>query len=203
MKQTLLIVDDEAGIRQIIKKYAQFEGYEVAEAANGMEAIDYCRENADVDLIVMDIMMPVMDGMELCDKVKSEISYSHIPVILLTAKTTLESKVEGFECGADVYIEKPFSVKQLHMQIENLLKLRQSFHKWMANLSGDTVAVSTTNFAMSQKDCEFITKIQKVIAEQLADENFSVDVLAEQMNMSRSNFYRKIKALSKMSPNDY
>ena len=90
--------------------------------------------------------MPEMDGLELCSKVKSEISYSHIPVILLTAKTTLESKVEGLECGADVYVEKPFSVKQLHMQIENLLKLRQSFHKLMVSLAGDTVAVSTTDF---------------------------------------------------------
>ena len=97
----------------------------------------------------------------------------------------------------------PFSVKQLRMQIENLLKLRQSFHKLMVSLAGDTVAVSTTDFAMSQKDCEFIAKIQGVIAEQLADENFSIDTLAEQMNMSRSNFYRKIKALSGMSPNDY
>ena len=144
-----------------------------------------------------------MNGFELCSKVKSEISYSHIPVILLTAKTTLEAKIEGFECGADAYVEKPFSVKQLHMQIENLLKLRQAFHKLMVNLAGDTVAVSTTDFAMSRKDCEFVTKIQGVIAEQLADENFSIDTLAEQMNMSRSNFYRKIKALSGMSPNDY
>ena len=147
--------------------------------------------------------MPEMDGLELCCKVKSEISYSHIPVILLTAKTTLESKVEGLTCGADVYVEKPFSIKQLHMQIENLLKLRQSFQKLMVSLAGDTVAVSTTDFAMSQKDCEFIAKIQGVIAEQLADENFSIDTLSEQMNMSRSNFYRKIKALSGMSPNDY
>ena len=98
---------------------------------------------------------------------------------------------------------EPFSIKQLHMQIENLLKLRQSFHKLMVSLAGDTVAVSTTDFAMSQKDCEFIAKIQGVIAEQLADENFSIDTLSEQMNMSRSNFYRKIKALSGMSPNDY
>lgn len=200
-KFTVLLVEDNVELLNLTRE-SLAKWFRVLKASNGREALKVLAKG-NVDIIVSDVMMPVMDGMELCDKVKSEISYSHIPVILLTAKTTLESKVEGFECGADVYIEKPFSVKQLHMQIENLLKLRQSFHKWMANLSGDTVAVSTTNFAMSQKDCEFITKIQKVIAEQLADENFSVDVLAEQMNMSRSNFYRKIKALSKMSPNDY
>lgn len=200
-KFTVLLVEDNVELLNLTRE-SLAKWFRVLKASNGREALKVLAKG-NVDIIVSDVMMPVMDGMELCDKVKSEISYSHIPVILLTAKTTLESKVEGFECGADVYIEKPFSVKQLHMQIENLLKLRQSFHKWMANLSGDTVAVSTTNFAVSQKDCEFITKIQKVIAEQLADENFSVDVLAEQMNMSRSNFYRKIKALSKMSPNDY
>ena len=127
-----------------------------------------------------------MNGLELCSNVKSEIEYSHIPVILLTAKTTLESKVEGLECGADVYIEKPFSIKQLHKQIENLLRLRQSFHKLMASLSGNANQASA-ELAMTQRDCEFV----------------AIDTLAEQMNMSRSNFYRKIKALSGMSPNDY
>ncbi len=118
-------------------------------------------------------MMPEMNGLELCSKVKSEIDYSHIPVILLTAKTTLESKVEGLECGADVYIEKPFSIKQLHKQIENLLRLRQSFHKLMASLSGNANQASA-ELAMTQRDCEFVAKIQEVIADQLADENFSI-----------------------------
>ena len=200
-KFTVLLVEDNVDLLNLTRE-SLAEWFRVLRASNGREALEVlAKEN--VDVIVSDVMMPEMDGLELCSKVKSEISYSHIPVILLTAKTTLESKVEGLECGADVYVEKPFSVKQLHMQIENLLKLRQSFHKLMVSLAGDTVAVSTTDFAMSQKDCEFIAKIQGVIAEQLADENFSIDTLAEQMNMSRSNFYRKIKALSGMSPNDY
>ena len=200
-KFTVLLVEDNADLLKLTRE-ALLEWFRVLRASNGCEALELlAKEN--VDVIVSDVMMPEMDGFELCSKVKSEISYSHIPVILLTAKTTLEAKIEGFECGADAYVEKPFSVKQLHMQIENLLKLRQAFHKLMVNLAGDTVAVSTTDFAMSRKDCEFVTKIQGVIAEQLADENFSIDTLAEQMNMSRSNFYRKIKALSGMSPNDY
>lgn len=200
-KFTVLLVEDNVELLNLTRE-SLVEWFRVLRASNGREALEVLAQE-NVDVIVSDVMMPEMDGLELCGKVKSEISYSHIPVILLTAKTTLESKVEGLECGADVYIEKPFSVKQLHMQIENLLKLRQSFHKLMVNLAGDTVAVSTTEFVMSQKDCEFITRIQGVIAEQLADENFSIDTLAEQMNMSRSNFYRKIKALSGMSPNDY
>lgn len=200
-KFTVLLVEDNIELLNLTRE-SLVEWYRVLRAFNGREALEILSHES-VDVIVSDVMMPEMDGLELCSKVKSEIDYSHIPVILLTAKTTLESKVEGLECGADVYLEKPFSVKQLHMQIENLLKLRQSFHKLMVSLAGKTVAVSTTEFAVSQKDCEFITKIQGVIAEQLADENFSIDILSEQMHMSRSNFYRKIKALSGMSPNDY
>lgn len=200
-KFTVLLVEDNVELLNLTRE-SLVEWFRVLKASNGREALEVLAKES-VDIIVSDVMMPEMDGLELCCKVKSNIDYSHIPVVLLTAKTTLESKVEGLECGADVYVEKPFSVKQLRMQIENLLKLRQSFHKLMVSLAGESVAVSTTEFAMSQKDCEFIAKIQGVIAEQLADENFSIDLLAEQMNMSRSNFYRKIKALSGMSPNDY
>jgi len=107
------------------------------------------------------------------------------------------------ECGADAYIDKPFSVRQLQMQIENLIKLRQSFHKMMIDLFGTQTEEVTTEYALSQKDREFIARIQEVITEQMADENFYIDSLAEVMHMSRSNFYRKIKALSGMSPNDY
>lgn len=200
-KFTVLLVEDNVELLNLTRE-SLVEWFRVLKASNGREALEVLAKES-VDIIVSDVMMPEMDGLELCCKVKSNIDFSHIPVVLLTAKTTLESKVEGLECGADVYVEKPFSVKQLRMQIENLLKLRQSFHKLMVSLAGESVAVSTTEFAMSQKDCEFIAKIQGVIAEQLADENFSIDLLAEQMNMSRSNFYRKIKALSGMSPNDY
>ena len=199
-KFTVLLVEDNVDLLNLTRE-SLAEWFRVLRASNGREALEVlAKEN--VDVIVSDVMMPEMDGLELCSKVKSEISYSHIPVILLTAKTTLESKVEGLECGADVYVEKPFSVKQLHMQIENLLKLRQSFHKLLVSLSGNANQASA-ELAMTQRDCEFVAKIQEVIADQLADENFSIDTLAEQMNMSRSNFYRKIKALSGMSPNDY
>lgn len=113
--------------------------------------------------------------------------------------------MEGFECGADVYIEKPFSIRQLRKQIENLLKLRQAFHKMMAELSGGNGAapISPVEYSVSQKDCELMAKVRAAVEAQLSDENFSVDTLAESLNMSRSNFYRKIKALAGMPPNDY
>ena len=201
-KFTVLLVEDNLELLNLTRESLS-EWFRVLRSTNGREALDVLSQES-VDVIVSDVMMPEMDGMELCSKVKSNIDYSHIPVILLTAKTTLESKAEGFECGADAYIEKPFSVKQLHRQIENLLRLRQSFHKLMVSLSATSASpVVSSELAMSQKDCEFAAKINGVIAEQLADENFSIDTLAEQMHMSRSNFYRKIKAMSGMSPNDY
>jgi len=198
---TVLLVEDNADLLNLTAD-ALAQWYRVLQASNGREAFELLsRESADV--IVSDVMMPEMNGFELSAKVKQDIAYSHIPVILLTARTSLEAKVEGLKCGADVYLDKPFSIRQLHLQIENLLRLRQSFHKLMLNLGGNTAEVLAQDFAISPKDSEFIGKIQEVIAEQLSDETFSIDSLAEQMNMSRSNFYRKLKALSNMSPNDY
>ena len=197
---TVLLVEDNVDLLNLTKESLS-TWYKVLKATNGLEALDMIQHNS-IDVVISDVMMPEMNGLELCSKLKSDIDYSHIPVVLLTAKTTLESKVEGLECGADAYIEKPFSVKQLHMQIDNLLRLRLTFHKLMVSLSDTIVQASSNEYAMSQRDCEFIAKIQSVIAEQLADENFSIDALAEQVHMSRSNFYRKIKALTGLS-NDY
>lgn len=197
---TVLLVEDNIELLNLTRESLS-AWFRVLRACNGKEALEVMAQES-VDVIVSDVMMPVMDGLELCRSVKSDIDYSHIPVILLTAKTTLESKVEGFDCGADVYIEKPFSIKQLYKQIENLLKLRLAFHKLMSTLSGGTPS-ATAEFALSQKDFELIEKIQSVMLEQLSDENFSIDTLAEELHMSRSNFYRKIKALSGMAPNDY
>lgn len=115
----LLIVDDEAGIRQIIKKYAQFAGYEVAEAASGMEAIDYCRENADVDLIVMDIMMPELDGFSACREIRKT---RDVPVLMLSARGEEYDRIHGFEAGGDDYVVKPFSPRELMLRIDAILR---------------------------------------------------------------------------------
>jgi signal transduction histidine kinase/ligand-binding sensor domain-containing protein/DNA-binding response OmpR family regulator len=199
---TILLVEDNIDLLNLTRDSLQ-DWYRVLKARNGVEALDTLSYES-VDVIISDIMMPEMDGLELCNKIKNNIDYSHIPIILLTAKTTIEAKVEGLQSGADVYIEKPFSIKQLHLQIENLLRLRMNFHKQMSSLiDSQTDNPISTEFALTQKDCEFVEKLQSLLAERLADENFSIDTLSEKMNMSRSSFYRKIKALSGLSPNDY
>ena len=115
----LLIVDDEAGIRQIIKKYAQFEGYEVAEAANGMDAIDYCRANADVDLIVLDIMMPELDGFSARREIRK---MRDVPMLMLSARGEEYDRIHGFEAGGDDYVVKPFSPRELMLRIDAILR---------------------------------------------------------------------------------
>ena len=124
-ESVVLLVEDNVELLEMTADSLQ-QWYRVLKARNGREALELLA-NEEINVIVSDIMMPEMDGLELCNKVKSDINYSHIPVILLTAKTTLESKVEGMENGADAYIEKPFLVQQVRLQIENLLKLRHGF----------------------------------------------------------------------------
>ena len=199
-KPILLIVEDNEEIQKYISE-SFADSFEVLTAYNGEEGKQQAL-NRIPDIVVSDIMMPEMDGLELCNHVKSDMAYSHIPVVLLTAKTTLESKVEGLESGADVYLEKPFSIKQLHKQIENLLKLRLAFHKQMTDITIGSSS-SLSDFAISQKDVEFIDKINAILLEQVVNENYSIETLADQMNMSHSNLYRKMKSLFGMPPNNY
>ena len=181
--------------------------FRIVKARDGMEALDLLQYN-DVDVIVSDVMMPRMDGNELCRRLLVDINYSHIPVILLTAKTSVDAKVEGMQSGADIYIEKPFSIKQLEMQINNLLRMRQTYYERMRNIVSPSEASSEQGKqegtgAFNQQDMRFMEKLQKMVADNMRDEEFSIDMLAEQMNMSRSSFYRKIKALTDMTPVDY
>ena len=199
-KFTVLLVEDNIELLNLTRE-ALSVWFKVIRAGNGKEALEILAHQG-VDVIVSDIMMPEMDGLELCNHVKSDMAYSHIPVVLLTAKTTLESKVEGLESGADVYLEKPFSIKQLHKQIENLLKLRLAFHKQMTDIKIGSSS-SLSDFAISQKDVEFIDKINAILLEQVVNENYSIETLADQMNMSHSNLYRKMKSLFGMPPNNY
>lgn len=175
----------------------------VLKAHDGIEALDVLRHH-EVDVIVSDVMMPRMDGNELCKQLKSDINYSHLPVILLTAKTTVEAKLEGMQSGADIYMEKPFSMKQLHLQIISLLRMRQSFYEKMRQVEGtQAVAGMESEFGMSEQDIQFMKRLQELVRQNMRFEEFSIDILAEQMNMSRSSFYRKIKALTDMTPVDF
>ena len=196
----ILIVEDNEELL-LMTCEALRPNYRILKARDGVEALDVLRYN-DIDVIVSDVMMPRMDGNELCRQVKQDINYSHIPVILLTAKTSVEAKVEGMQSGADVYLEKPFSVRQLHLQIQSLLRMRQNFYERMRQIDG-FMPQQDSELGMNQQDLQFMERLQQLVSDNMHDEDFSIDVLAEQMNMSRSSFYRKIKALTDMTPIEY
>lgn len=199
--RVLLVEDNEELLQMTTDALRPY--FRILKAHDGMEALDVLNYN-DVDVIVSDVMMPRMDGIELCQRIKEDINYSHIPIILLTAKTSIEAKLEGMQSGADIYLEKPFSAKQLHLQIMNLLRMRQQFYERMRNINNAGDATTTEGeLGMNQQDLQFMERLQQMVAENMRDEEFSIDILAEQMNMSRSSFYRKIKALTDMTPIEY
>jgi len=200
----ILLVEDNEELLQMTTE-ALKQKFRILKARDGQEALDLLPYN-DVDLIVSDVMMPRVDGIELCKRIKEDINYSHIPVILLTAKTSVEAKLQGMQSGADVYLEKPFSAKQLQLQIMSLLRMRQQFHERMKQIDGtqnDPAAATPSNLGLTQQDLLFMQRLQQMVAENMRDEEFSIDMLAEQMNMSRSSFYRKIKALTDLTPVEY
>ena len=193
----ILVVEDDPEMLSFIASQLS-TAYKVSTATDGKEALNVLRDNV-ISLIISDVMMPEMDGFELCRILKTDIEHSHIPIILLTAKATMQSKIEGIELGADDYIEKPFSTEYLLARIANLLsnqdKLRQAFTS--------SPFVEAKTIALSKADENFLEKLTEIIQKNISEPEFSVDRLAEKMNMSRSSLHRKIKGIAQMTPNDF
>ena len=142
-----------------------------------------------------------MDGMELCRQIKGKVEYSHIPFILLTAKINVDDKKEGMESGADAYVEKPFSITQIHHQIMNLIRLRDSLRE-KVSLEVGRNALEMPKM-QNARDAQFMSLINAAIEEQIRRADFSIEVMADTMCMSKANFYRKFKAITGTSPNEY
>ena len=196
-KSVILIVEDQDDMRHFIARELA-EMYQVVEAENGKVALDLVRKNT-VDLIISDVMMPIMDGFELCNEVKNDVNVSHIPFILLTAQHNLQSRLKGLNTGADAYMEKPFSIELLTAQVSNLLKSRELLNKTYLEKPFAPVA----SLAVSQVDDIFLHKLNDYLEENLSNEALSVEMLADTMGMSTSSLYRKVKGLSGLSPNDF
>lgn len=196
MKPVVLLVDDNEEILDFLSEELS-EKYSILKCLNGQEALDILKTEA-VHLVISDVMMDVMDGFELCKTIKTDFEYSHIPVILLTAKNTLQSKIEGLEIGADAYIEKPFSPEYLQVQIANLLTNRNKIKDYFAK----SPLVHIKSMAYSKADEIFLEQLYEVINQNLENTELDVDHLAKFMNMSRPTLYRKIKAISNLTPNE-
>lgn len=194
---TVLLVEDNPEMLAFVsRRFAA--GYTVLTATNGEEALAVLDGNF-VNLIISDVVMPRMDGFELCKTVKSDVSYSHIPVVLLTAKTTVQSKIEGLELGADAYIDKPFSMEYLAACVANLIANREKLRRAFAQ----SPFVAANTMALTKADEEFIRKLNEVVLANLPNPEFSMEDMTDAFNMSRSNFYRKIKGVLDLSPNEY
>lgn len=196
----VLVVEDNSDIREYIKSsFADI--YEVITAKDGQEGWELTQARIP-NVIVSDIMMPIMDGVELCKKVKEDMRTSHIPVILLTAKDSLHDKEEGYASGADAYLTKPFSAKLLHSCINNLLETRKKIASQLL-LADVKPAQEQAVSSLNRLDNEFMQKITQIIEENIEMEKMDVAFIADKMCMSHSTLYRKIKGLADMSANEF
>ena len=190
----VLIIDDNQDVRDYVKSLLN-EHYTVLEAANGSEGLKQAITNVP-DVIICDVMMPVMDGMECCKRLKAEPRTSHIPVMMLTAYSMDEQKIKGYECGADSYISKPFSSELLMARLRNLIDNRNR----LKDFFGDKVTTSTT--PLTDTDKGFVEKLRKLIEENMGNTDFSVEDMGEKIGFSRVQLYRKAKALTGYTPNE-
>lgn len=195
----LLVEDNEEVLRFVADKLSAH--YKVLTATNGVEALEIITGNGTpVDMVITDLMMPQMDGMELTRRIRSIIEVSHLPIIILTAKNDLNSKVAGLSEGADAYIEKPFSMKHLLAQIKAIFDKRLRDRQ---NYSRNPFMTTVSNTGMSNADKTLLDKITHSIEENITDPNFGVEMLADQVNLSRSSLHRKLKDLIGTSPTDF
>ena len=193
----MLIVDDNEEMLNFLSSSFSAQ-YSILTAEDGMEALEKLKEH-EVTLIVSDWMMPRMDGVELCKALRADQDISHIPFILLTAKTDTNSKIEGMDCGADAYIEKPFSVEYLKVSVANLLSNHEKLHAAFAH----SPFIQTNSMAMTKADETFLKTLNEVIVANMQNPDFCLDDMASLLNMSRSSLNRKIKGVLDMTPNDY
>jgi YesN/AraC family two-component response regulator len=188
----LLIVEDNSDMRSYIKQSLE-ECYQITEAGNGKEGLGKALEIIP-DLIISDVMMPGMDGVTLCKAFKTNINTSHIPVILLTAKADLESKIEGLETGADEYLSKPFNGHELKVRARNLVRSREILRQRFAE--SKKLVLEPREISITSLDEKFLKNVLHVVEKNIADSEFRVETLGKELQMDHMAVYRKIKALT-------
>lgn len=198
-KYSLLVVEDEPELRKYLKETLSNYFRQVYVAEDGVQALEAITRNQP-DLIVSDVMMPRMNGFELCRQVKSNIQISHIPVLLLTARTDSDSAVLGYKLGADIYLPKPFDLDLLLSVLRNLLRSREAVR---LRYKDAALPVSPKEDTISNADEQFMQKLNKLITDNMMNPDLDVNFIAEQMAMSRASLYTKLKQLIDISTGDY
>lgn len=208
LRETVLIVEDDSDLRQFIRTILEAH-YDILEAANGKEGYDSAITNLP-EFILSDIMMPEMDGVELLQNIRKNAETSHIPFILLTAKTDIESKLSGLDYGADDYITKPFSVKYLRARIDNIIEQRKRLYDFYSIGKQSSASSSAlppekleTEHQITQQDELFIKKIKEVIEKNIDNSDFLIDNLVAELAMSRTVFFKKLKSLTGLAPVEF
>ncbi|WP_066629056.1 hybrid sensor histidine kinase/response regulator transcription factor [Labilibacter marinus] len=193
-KETILVVEDNLELRSFIKE-SLTDDYKVLLASHGKEGLEQLLNN-EVDLVVSDVMMPEMNGFELCQSIKKKEDISHIPIVLLTAKSEDESRIKSYKVGADAYVSKPFSVFVLHARIKNLIESRNLLRRKLENsVSIEPSAVTTTSM-----DAQFLKRVIRIVDENIPNPEFTVEQLAHDYGMSQVVFHKKIKGLTGQTP---
>ncbi|MDA3892705.1 MAG: ATP-binding protein [Salinivirgaceae bacterium] len=194
--ETLLIVEDNKDLREFLESH--FCSFNVLSAENGKAGYQIANTKMP-DLIISDIMMPELNGLDLCAKLKTHFATSHIPIILLTAKAEISQKTEGIEIGADAYIEKPFDIKYLNARVENLLLQRKVLRKRYANETD----VELDDLVLNIHEKKFVDKTKSLIEKNMSNPDFSVETLGFELGLSRSQLFRKFKSIYELKPSEF
>ncbi len=196
-KYSMVIIEDDSQIRNYLEE--EFSNtYKIFVADNGLTGLELINKNLP-DIVISDIIMPGIDGLEVCKKVKNRIETSHIPVILLTAKVEIEYQIEGLETGADAYVPKPFNMRFLKVLVKNTLEKRSNMYRAFSQKN----VIIPSEFSTNKIDEEFLKKVIQYIELNIENTELTVDLLAQNMNLSRSQVYRKIKALTDLTANEF
>ena len=193
---TLLVVDDNRQIVSLLENIL-FERYNILKAGSGKEAFA-CLEDERIDLVISDVLMPDIDGLELCRRIKENIQTSHIPVILLTAKGEVEDRIKGLQAGADSYIPKPFHPEHLFTRIEKLLERMELIRSRFQDST--TIEMHELSTGIGEKDDNFFSKITQCIQLHLSDPEFNAETIGQEVGMSRASLYKKVKAITGLTP---
>ena len=195
---TMLVVDDSADMCRFVRDYFRGE-YNVITASDGEQALKQLQDNDNIALVVSDVTMPKMDGLELCRYVKTNLRWSHIPVILLTGRTSEEMEMEGLKLGADDYITKPFNVEMLRLRVKKLIEKKENRQKQFR----EKIDVAPSEITITSVDEEFIQKALRICEEHISDTEFSVEVLGQELSLSRTYLYKKLINITGKGPAEF